>query len=251
MFEQSVLDNNRQKRSKWSWMGLVVQAGVVTGLLLVPMISPEILSVMLPKALIYVPLKPAAPVEIEMQTTANSRPQTDPTVVTARRPVRRFEAPRFYDNPVNQIIDGPGFDPPAFAIGDGRVGAASTDGIPVAAGFSIALAAPPPKPVPPARTEAPKPLRVGGAVQEANIINRVLPAYPVLAKQARISGVVKLEGVIAKDGTVQNLRVLSGHPLLVGAALSAVKQWRYRPTMLNDVPVEVIAPIDVNFILSN
>lgn len=80
MFEQSVLDNGRQKRSKWSWMGLVVQAGVVTGMLLVPMISPEILSVMLPKALIYVPLKPIAPVTVEPQPTASSRPQADPAV---------------------------------------------------------------------------------------------------------------------------------------------------------------------------
>lgn len=109
----------------------------------------------------------------------------------------------------------------------------------------------PPKPVPAARTEPAKPLRVGGAVQEANLLTRVLPAYPVIAKHARVSGVVKLEGVIAKDGTIQNLRVLSGHPLLIGAALTAVKQWRYRPTKLNGEPVEVIAPIDVNFILSN
>jgi protein TonB len=61
---------------------------------------------------------------------------------------------------------------------------------------------------------------------------------------------VRLEGVVAKDGTVQRLRVLSGHPLLAPAALEAVSQWRYRPTFLNGDPVEVIAPIDVNFVLA-
>ena len=76
MFEQSVLDNSRQARSKWSWMGLVIQAGLVTGMLLIPMLSPEILGVMLPTAGIYVPVKPVAPVEVEVHqrsaATANT-----------------------------------------------------------------------------------------------------------------------------------------------------------------------------------
>jgi periplasmic protein TonB len=76
-----------------------------------------------------------------------------------------------------------------------------------------------------------------------------MPVYPPLARQARIAGAVMLEGIIARDGTVKNLRVLSGHPLLAGAALEAVRQWRYRPTLLNGEPVEVIAPIAVNFVL--
>ncbi len=59
-----------------------------------------------------------------------------------------------------------------------------------------------------------------------------------------------LEGVVSKDGTIRNLQVLSGHPLLVPAALDAVRQWVYRPTLLNSVPVEVIAPIDVVFTLN-
>ena len=83
------------------------------------------------------------------------------------------------------------------------------------------------------------------------MLNRVLPIYPPLAKAARIQGLVRLEGIIARDGTIQQLRVIGGHPLLVQAALDAVRRWRYRPTHLNGEPVEVIAPIDVNFILSN
>ena len=66
------------------------------------------------------------------------------------------------------------------------------------------------------------------------------PIYPPLAKQARIQGVVRLNAIIGKDGTIQNLTVASGHPLLVPAALEAVKQWVYKPTLLNGEPVEVV-----------
>ena len=74
--------------------------------------------------------------------------------------------------------------------------------------------------------------------------------YPPLAKQARISGVVHLNAVIAKDGTIQDLKVISGHPLLIQAAMDAVRQWVYAPTLLNGEPVEVVTQIDVNFTLS-
>jgi protein TonB len=94
------------------------------------------------------------------------------------------------------------------------------------------------------------PVLVGGAVQSAKLIKQVVPAYPQTARQLRISGTVHLLGIIAKDGTIQRLQVLSGHPLLRQAALDAVSQWVYRPTVLNGQPVEVEAPIDVIFTLS-
>ena len=91
---------------------------------------------------------------------------------------------------------------------------------------------------------------MGGTVLAAKAISQPKPVYPPLAKQARIQGVVKLYSVIAKDGAVQGLRVISGHPLLVPAALEAVRRWLYSPTLLNGQPVEVEAPIEVNFVLS-
>ena len=94
-----------------------------------------------------------------------------------------------------------------------------------------------------------RPRTIGGDVLEARIINRVIPEYPPLARQARVSGIVHLVGVIGRDGVVKSLEVVSGHPLLVKAALSAVQQWRYRPTLLNGQPVEVSAPITVSFTL--
>ena len=90
-------------------------------------------------------------------------------------------------------------------------------------------------------------MAVGGHVQEAKLLHRVVPIYPPLARAARVSGVVRLVGVIAPDGTVRNLHVVSGHPLLVAAALAAVRQWVYRPTVLNGKPVEVLCPIEVRF----
>lgn len=93
------------------------------------------------------------------------------------------------------------------------------------------------------------PVLVGGALQSAKLLKQVVPIYPQSARQLRISGTVHLLGVIAKDGTIQRLQVLSGHPLLRQAALDAVSQWIYRPTVLNGQPVEVEAPIDVMFVL--
>jgi TonB family protein len=90
-------------------------------------------------------------------------------------------------------------------------------------------------------------LLIGGSVAAAKLINRVQPIYPVLARQTGIQGVVKLHAILGKDGTVQQLQVLSGHPLLVQAALDAVRQWIYQPTLLEGKPVEVDTEIDVFF----
>ncbi len=100
-----------------------------------------------------------------------------------------------------------------------------------------------------AAPSAPQRIRVGGNVQQANLITKVNPVYPPLAKQAGIQGTVTLATVIGRDGSVENIEVMSGHPLLVPAALDAVKQWVYKPTLLNERPVEVITQIDVNFTL--
>jgi protein TonB len=112
------------------------------------------------------------------------------------------------------------------------------------------VAPPPPPPVKKAPPPTPKRIRVGGSVQRANLINQTRPVYPPLARQARIQGTVKLTAIISKDGSIQKLEVLSGHPLLIPAALQAVKEWRYKPTLLNGEPVEVVTQVDVNFTLS-
>ena len=101
----------------------------------------------------------------------------------------------------------------------------------------------------PAGETGPNRIRVGGNVQATNQIYAPRPAYPPAAKQARIQGQVKFNVIIGKEGTVQNIQAISGHPLLVEAAMDAVRQWVYRPTLLNGNPVEVATVVDVNFTL--
>ena len=93
-------------------------------------------------------------------------------------------------------------------------------------------------------------IRVGGNVQQFNLIHRVDPVYPPLARQARIQGTVRFTAIIGVDGMVLNLQLVSGHPLLVESARQAVMQWLYKPTLLNGRPVEVVTQIDVVFSLS-
>jgi protein TonB len=108
-------------------------------------------------------------------------------------------------------------------------------------GMVAAMAPPPPKPTAPTR------VKQGGNVTAASILTQTRPLYPALARQARIQGSVVLHAIIDKDGKVAQLEVISGHPLLVQSALDAVKQWRYKPTLLNGDPVEVDTTITVTF----
>jgi TonB family protein len=93
-------------------------------------------------------------------------------------------------------------------------------------------------------------IRVGGGVESANLIRKVTPLYPPLAKQARIQGSVRFTALIGADGSVASLQLVEGHPLLVESAREAVAQWMYKPTLFNGNPVEVITQIDVNYTLS-
>jgi TonB family protein len=110
----------------------------------------------------------------------------------------------------------------------------------------------PPAPTPPPLDGTPLPpdrIRLNGVVQETKLLSQVQPVYPTLARQARIEGSVVLHAIIGKDGTVKELQVISGHPLLVQPALDAVRKWRYQPTELNGEPVEVDTTIAVTFVL--
>jgi TonB family protein len=112
---------------------------------------------------------------------------------------------------------------------------------------SIWNVAPPPPPPPP---PPPGAIRVGPDVQAANLLVNVNPVYPPLAKQARIQGTVKFNVVIGKDGRMTNITLVSGHPLLVAAAQTAMQQWVYGPTLLNGQPVPVVTTAQVNFTLN-
>jgi protein TonB len=83
------------------------------------------------------------------------------------------------------------------------------------------------------------------------VISKAQPVYPADAKAARIQGTVVISAIIGKDGSVQTMRLVSGHPMLAPAAMDAVKQWKYRPYILNGTPVEVETQMTVNFMLSS
>ncbi|HLK34031.1 MAG TPA: energy transducer TonB [Terriglobales bacterium] len=100
------------------------------------------------------------------------------------------------------------------------------------------------------KVATPQRVRVSQGVSQGLLIHRVQPMYPPLARQARIQGTVILQAEISKDGTIENLRLISGHPMLAPSAIEAVKQWRYKPYFLNGEPVAVETQITVNFTLA-
>lgn len=252
MFEQALLPSAEKGARGLSLMAsLSLQMAMVGAAFLVPLFFIEALPlVRLNRALIAPPVPPPPPHIRLVPVPANWAP---PQI----RAGRLYAPPRVPER-VNHIVDQE--LPDAGAV-EGSVQTAGLSGPNVVGSISTLVeqfsnrpvAAPPePKPVAqPAPPPAPVgPVRVGGDVQTAKLIKQVKPPYPPLAKQARIQGTVKLMGVISKEGTIVQLQVLSGHPLLVQAAVDAVRQWVYRPTYLNREPVEVIAPIDVHFTLS-
>src|SRR6185369_8654854 len=108
------------------------------------------------------------------------------------------------------------------------------------AGTTVVADEPPPPPPPPPPPAATGPIRVGGSIQPPQKTVHVAPVYPPLALASRVSGVVILEAVIAEDGSVQNVRVLRSPPLLEQAAVDAVRQWKFTPTLLNRQPVPIV-----------
>ena len=117
---------------------------------------------------------------------------------------------------------------------------------------AVGLPAPPAVILPPPKQDGPmeRQVQVESNIEAANLIKKVIPIYPQIAKSARIQGTVRFTAHIGKDGRILNLKFTSGPPVLVDSASTAVKQWVYRPTLLNGMPVEVITQIDVNFTLN-
>ncbi len=130
-------------------------------------------------------------------------------------------------------------DLPAIGAGSGH---GPRDGVPYGIGDTIPVVIPP-------RPAVVKPLLVSH-LAEADLLHRVQPNYPPLARQARVQGAVELRAIISKAGTIENLVVVRGHPMLATAAIEAVRQWRYRPYLLNNQPIEVETEITVNFVLA-
>jgi protein TonB len=239
--------SNRQKtNTKWTVMlSALGQAAFLGILILIPLIYTEALpKAMLGTILVAPPPPPPPP------------PPPAATPVVRVKPVARLmnqgvlRAPTVIPKQVN-LIKEEELPPDVGAVGvtggvPGGVPGGQAGGVlgGIIGGVTGSNVPPPPK-------EGPRRIRVGGSVIQAQLVTQVRPVYPPLAKQARIQGTVRLQAIISKEGTIIDLQVLSGHPLLQQSALQAVSQWRYRPTMLNNEPVEVVTTIDVVFTLSS
>ena len=243
MFEQIFVQSQAQARSPWTVaVSLSLQCIVVAILLLLPLLHPESLRLPDPpqprvfRAWITQPPLPAAAAR-----AVTAQP------ITAPRPVFVFpNAPvnpgKHVDIPITDT-DPTGWTGPATA-------ATFVPTLTASATLPPRVIEKPVATTPPVRTAITRPVNVSGGVQDAKLLYGPRPAYPTIAKAAHSQGMVKLEAIIAADGSIRNLRVLSGPPLLVPAALDAVRQWRYQPTLLTGVAVEVLTEIDIDFTLT-
>ena len=223
----------------------IVEVILLGVLVLIPLIYTEAL----PKSTLMVSLTAPPPPPPPPPPPAAAPPK----VVVHRVTVEDImKAPTVIPKTIQKVRDEPEPPPQSAAVGvvggvPGGVPGGSAGGVLGGIIGGVGSAPPPP---PPPKAATPKRIRVGGQVESARLIFQPKPEYPPLAKMARIQGTVRLEAIISKDGTIQDLKVISGHPLLVKAALEAVQRWRYQPTLLNGDPVEVVTEIDVNFTLA-
>jgi len=245
MFEEMVVSSPNPRKTNKPWtifLSMVFQVGFLSILILIPLIYTEALPRTMMATMLTAPPPPPPP-----------PPPPAPAQIVHVKPqahlmdAGKLVAPKVIPKDVKIIKEEA--EPDMSAVGmaggvPGGVAGGSMGGVLGGVIGGMGAAPPPPKP------RLSGPLKVGGNVQAARIISKPTPVYPPLARQTRISGTVRLHAIIGKDGTIQSLEVISGHPLLQQAALDAVRQWRYQPTLLNGDPVDVDTTIDVIFSLN-
>jgi protein TonB len=232
------------KTGEWKRAALpiayLMEGVVVLGLLIVPLILTQALPNVIWTVTPTPPLPPrgpraATPRARAIRRAASPTSLTPPAVIPDHIVMIREEL----SAPTEIDLDG-GFVPGAIP------GGGDPNGIPF--GLQTDRDVPPPKvEIKPKKTG---PLVVTSRMEEAKLIFRPTLEYPVIAKLAHIQGTVLLRAIIGKDGTIQDLKVVSGHPLLVRAAMEAVARWRYQPTLLDGEAVEVVTEVEVKFILN-
>ena len=248
MFEDSLIEsNNRIKtnRGKATALSFIIQIAIVSFLVLIPLIFVEALPAkQLVTALAAPPPPPPPPPPAAAPAAAHAQP-----VVKAQLDPNELRTPTRIPKQIVKTQEMASAAPPSNAppAMGGVVG-----GVPggVAGGqVGGVLGGVLNSPVAVPKVEL-KRVRVSQGVSQGLLTHKVEPQYPPLAKQAHVQGTVVLHAVIGKDGHVQGLQVMSGHPMLSAAAINAVKQWQYKPYMLNGQPVEIDTTITVNFTLA-
>lgn len=244
MFEDSLIESGGRlssKRGATTVLSFFLQAILLGILILIPLIYTEALPKQQLMTFLVAPPPPppppppaAAPIKVVKQVVseiANGQLRTPTKIPEKVQMIKEEETP-----------------PPVSGIG-GVVGGVP-GGVPGGQMGGVIGGIISSTPVAMPKVATPQRVRVSQGVSQGLLIHQVKPAYPPLARQARIQGAVVLQAVIAKDGSIQGLHVVSGHPMLTQSAIDAVKQWRYKPYFLNGEPVEVETQITVNFTLS-
>ncbi len=241
MFEDSLIESGgklKTKRGLTTSISFLFQLGLIVVLVLIPLLFTEALpKTQLMTFLVAPPPPPpppppaAAPKVVKVVTTNIVNDQL-------RMPTKIPEKV--------QMIKEEAAPPPS--MGGGVVGAVG--GVPGGQMGGVIGGIINSTPVAVPKVATPQRVRVSQGVTQGLVLHKVQPAYPPLARQARIQGSVTLQAEISKDGSIQNLRLISGHPMLAPAAIEAVKQWKYKPYILNGEPVEVETTITVNFTLA-
>ena len=242
MFADSLSDSGWSNHSRRGWITLIslaLQALSVGCLLFLPLIYTE----GLPRLALLAPLlapapPPAAPPPVHPHP--NSDPAAQSNLLGSRLMAPQLIPPTV--TMLSETVPPRSVEPSMLAGACHGVGAPYSRSAVLDSILGSGLVVPPP---PPAVRHPPT-----SRMMEGNLLHRVQPGYPTLARQVRVQGQVVLRAIISREGTIENLQVLSGHPMLVQAAVNAVRQWRYRPYVLNGEPVEVETQVTVNFVLS-
>ena len=244
MFEDSLIESGGKLKTSRGWTSIVsfiLQVMIVGVMILIPLIFTEALPKGTTMFMLVAPPPPppppppaAAPVKIvkQIQTDIVNGELRTPTKIPKKvQMIKEDEAP-----------------PPAMAsagvVGGvpGGVPGGSMGGVMGSILNSTPTVAP--------KIATPQRVRVSSGVSTGMLVRKVPPTYPPLARQARIQGTVILQATISKEGAIENLQLISGHPMLAPAAIEAVKQWKYKPYLLNGEPVEVETQVQVNFTLA-
>src|ERR1051326_5109869 len=237
MFEDSLMESGGRIHTRRGWTTLIsvsFQILVVLVMILIPLIYTEALPTQMITTFLVAPPPPPPPpppaqmvkvtkIETELE---NGQLKTPTKIPEKIKIVKEEEAP-----------------PPSAGVLGGVAGGVPGGALNGVLGGILGSQQGP-------KLAAPQKVRVSQGVLEGNLIRKVEPTYPPIAKTARIQGSVVLHAIISKQGTIENLQVISGHPMLTQSAVEAVKQWKYRPYMLSGEPVEVDTTITVNFTLS-
>jgi periplasmic protein TonB len=240
MFDEMVVSSPNPSKTNKPWtvvLSMIFQVAFLAVLILIPLIYTEALPKTMMATLLVAPPPPPPPPPPPIAQIVHVKPQVHlmdagklvtPKVIPKDIKIIKEDAPDM-SGMQGGVVGG---------VTGGQMGGVIGGVI-----GGVGAAPPPPKPTQ-------QRIRQGGQVQAAKLVNKVQPLYPPLARQTRISGTVRLHAIIAKNGSVEQLEVISGHPLLVQAALDAVRQWKYQPTTLNGENVEVDTTIDVIFSLN-